>query len=133
MPLDKDAYLGTIEREGQLLAVAGERNLGGVIPACPGWTVQTVLMHLGRVYRTIAEQVGSKSTEMIRIAKSPPSEGFDAVEWFREGHGELIEILRDTDPEQPTWTWSETDSTASFYIRRMALETAVHRYDAEAG
>jgi uncharacterized protein (TIGR03083 family) len=132
MPLDKDAYLGTIEREGQLLAVAGERNLGGVIPACPGWTVQTVLMHLGRVYRTIAEQVGSKSTEMIRIAKSPPSEGFDAVEWFREGHGELIEILRDTDPEQPTWTWSETDSTASFYIRRMALETAVHRYDAEA-
>jgi uncharacterized protein (TIGR03083 family) len=132
MPLDKDAYLGTIEREGQLLAVAGERNLGGVIPACPGWTVQTVLMHMGRVYRTVAEQVRSQSTEMVRRAKTPSPDGFELIEWFREGHTDLVEALRAADPAQPAWTWSDTDATAGFYIRRMAFETAMHRYDAEA-
>src|SRR4051812_16460163 len=38
MPLDKDAYLAALEREGQLLASAGERGLGAIVLACPGWT-----------------------------------------------------------------------------------------------
>jgi uncharacterized protein (TIGR03083 family) len=132
MPFDKDVYLGAIEREGQLLAAAGERNPGGVVPACPGWTVQTLLMHLGRVYTTVAEQVRSRSTEMIRFAKTPPNEGFEPLSWFRHAHRELLDALRDADPAQPSWTWSDTDPTAGFYIRRMAHETAMHRYDAEA-
>jgi hypothetical protein len=36
MPLDKDVYLGAIEREGQLLLKAADGNLGGIIPRAPG-------------------------------------------------------------------------------------------------
>jgi hypothetical protein len=59
MPLDKDVYLGAIEREAQLLLAAADGNLGGIIPACPGWTVQTVLVHVARVYRSVAEHVAT--------------------------------------------------------------------------
>jgi uncharacterized protein (TIGR03083 family) len=106
--------------------------LGGVIPACPGWTVQTVLMHLGRVYRSVAEQVRTQSTEMIRHANTPALESIELIAWFREGHADLLDALRAAQPTQPAWTWSDDDRTAGFYFRRMALETAMHRYDAEA-
>lgn len=131
MPLAKDVYLGAIEREGQLLTSAGERSLGAVIPACPGWTVQTVLMHLGGVYRWIAEQVMSGATEMVRRTNSPSPDGFEIVEWFRESHASLLDALKQTEPDQPAWTSSD-DKTVGYYLRRMAHETAMHRYDAEA-
>jgi len=131
MPLDKDAYLGAIEREGQLLAKAGDRNLGAVVPACPGWTVQTVLVHLGRIYRSVTEHVVTRSTEMIPFTKTPSPDGFEVVEWYRESMAQLLDALRELGPDEPVWTWSD-DHTGAFYWRRMAHETAMHRYDAEA-
>ena len=131
MPLDKDVYLGAIEREGQLLAKAGDRNLGAVVPACPGWTVQTVLVHLGRVYRSVTEHVVARATEMIPFTKTPSPDGFEVVEWYRESMAQLLDALRELGPDEPVWTWSD-DHTGDFYFRRMAHETAMHRYDAEA-
>ena len=131
MPLAKDVYLGAIEREGQLLAKAGERSLGAVVPACPGWTVQSVLVHLGRVYRSVTEHVVARSTEMIPFAKTPSPDGFDVVSWYREGLDSMLEALRGIDPNEPVWSFSD-NKTAGFYFRRMAHETAMHRFDAEA-
>ena len=131
MPLAKDVYLGAIEREGQLLVIAGERNLGAVIPACPGWTVQTVLMHLARVYRSVAEHVSTGATEMIRHTNTPAPDGFELVDSFRQAHASMLDALRAADPDQPVWT-SAVDKTVGYYLRRMAHETAMHRYDAQA-
>ncbi|MEO5838441.1 MAG: maleylpyruvate isomerase family mycothiol-dependent enzyme [Acidimicrobiales bacterium] len=131
MPLDKDVYLGAIEREGQLLINAAEGNLGGIIPACPGWTVQTVLVHLGRIYRSVTEHVTTRSLEMIPFEKTPSPDSFEVLNWFRESHALLLDALRDADPSDPVWSWSD-DKTAGFYLRRMTHETAMHRYDAEA-
>jgi len=131
MPLDKDAYLAAIEREGQLLIAAADGKLGGIIPACPGWTVQTVLVHLGRVYRSATEHVVVRSTEMIPFEKTPSPDSFDVVSWYRESLDGLLGALRDTDPAEPVWSWSD-NKTAGFYLRRMAHETAMHRFDAEA-
>ena len=131
MPLAKDSYLGAIEREGELLAKAGDRNLGAIVPACPGWTVQTVLVHLGRVYRSVTEHVVARATEMIPFTKTPSPDSFDVVSWYGEGLDALLEALRGIDPGEPVWSWSD-NQTAGFYFRRMAHETAMHRYDAEA-
>jgi uncharacterized protein (TIGR03083 family) len=43
----------------------------------------------------------------------------------------LTAVLRDADPAAPAWSWG-TDGTAGFWARRMAHETAVHRWDAES-
>ncbi len=42
----------------------------------------------------------------------------------------LLEVLRDTDPGRPCWTFAG-ERTAGFWRRRQALETVVHRVDAE--
>ncbi|HUP75636.1 MAG TPA: maleylpyruvate isomerase family mycothiol-dependent enzyme [Acidimicrobiales bacterium] len=131
MPLDKDVYLGAIEQEGQLLLAAADGNLGGIIPACPGWTVQTVLVHVARVYRSVAEHVATGATDMIRYAKTPSPDSFEVVSWVRESQAMVLDALGNADPAQPVWTWSD-DKTAGFYQRRMAHETAMHRYDVEA-
>ena len=44
--------------------------------------------------------------------------------------GRTADGARRADPRQPNWTWS-SDHTAGFVIRRMAQETAVHRWDAD--
>jgi len=131
MPLDKDVYLGAIEREAEMLLNAADGNLGGIIPACPGWTVQTVLVHVGRIYRSVTEHVVKRSIEMIPFEKTPSPDSFEVVNWFRESLALLLDALRDADPADPVWSWSD-DKTAGFYFRRMAHETAMHRYDAEA-
>jgi hypothetical protein len=39
-------------------------------------------------------------------------------------------VLTDADPAAAVWTWS-SDHTVGFVVRRMAQETAVHRWDAD--
>ena len=43
---------------------------------------------------------------------------------------DLLETLTNRDPAQHCSTWSATDRTVGFWIRRMAHESAVHRVDA---
>src|SRR5262249_25762839 len=45
---------------------------------------------------------------------------------------QLVEVLAAADPGERVWNWSSIwPDTAAFWPRRMAHETAVHRYDAE--
>ncbi len=43
-----------------------------------------------------------------------------------------MELLAATDPAKSVWTFSPTDRTAQFWIRRRANETAIHRFDAQS-
>ena len=50
---------------------------------------------------------------------------------FAEAQARMLDdVLTATDPATPVWTWS-SEHDAAFVTRRMAQETAVHRYDAE--
>src|SRR5436305_715070 len=40
--------------------------------------------------------------------------------------------LETVDPRAPAWNWSLAPKAAGFWHRRMAQETAVHRWDAES-
>jgi uncharacterized protein (TIGR03083 family) len=53
------------------------------------------------------------------------------LDLFEGTAAELEAVLRAADPAQPVWTWWEADQTAGFWQRRMAHETAVHRWDAQ--
>ena len=85
----------------------------------------------GRVYRSVGRHVAERATEMIPADEIPrPPEGDAIVEWFEEGHRFVSEALAGADPDEAVWTWTG-QSTMAFYFRRMAHETAVHRWDAE--
>jgi uncharacterized protein (TIGR03083 family) len=50
--------------------------------------------------------------------------------WFHDGAADLAERFRATAPGEQVWTWS-ADHTVGFWQRMLAIEAAVHRWDAE--
>lgn len=125
------ALLAGIERESARLGAAGRAGLDAPVPACPGWTVEQVLGHVGRVYRSVREHVVRRATEPVPGREIPKPPAGDAVlAWYDEARAALLDALRTAAPDDAVWTWSD-DHRVAFYLRRMCHETAVHRYDAQ--
>ena len=132
MSIDRAAYMEALRSDGEAIAAAGRRDIDAAVPSCPGWTMHKLLAHVGRVYRSVGRHVAERATEMIPADEIPrPPEGDAIVEWFEEGHRFVSDALAGADPDDAVWTWTG-ESTMAFYFRRMAHETAVHRWDAEA-
>jgi len=134
MPLHPDRYLEVLRREGDRFADAAAGELERPVPSCPDWSVADLVAHLGVVHRHKERIVREGHTENPGIAGcEPPDDPGDLVGWYAEGLDLLHDTLRTADPDAPAWTWHAPDQTAGFWHRRMALETAVHRADAELG
>ena len=131
MAVDKDAYLESIISDSAAVAAALDADTQAQVTSCPGWDVQALAAHLGRVHRFWTAQVQSKLSTGGRVAiDDQPTDGDSA--WFIEGASELVEALEATEPDTPCWNWSGRNQTARWAIRRMAQETAVHRWDAQS-
>ena len=123
----------TIRREADAFLAAARRGLEPQVPGCPEWTVRELTHHLGSVHRFHARHI-------VRGVTDPPEKwaaelpgDADLLEWFDEGVDELLVTLRTVDLDGPAWNWApHTPQVAAFWPRRMALETAVHRWDAES-
>lgn len=111
------------------LAAIPDGQLDAPVPTCPGWTVTDLLAHVGRVHHRSLGLLGG--APFVRLdAWEPTPEGPEAVAWSREVGPQLEVVLRQLDPSTPTQTWGG-EAPAFFWIRRMAQETSLHRWDAE--
>jgi len=91
-----------------------------------------LIHHTGRVHRhkmAIVRRGGTEEPSDLAIDPPPDQDG-ELIEWYRDGVNELLATLSAADPEAPAWSWSG-DHRVAFWIRRMAQETTVHRWDAE--
>jgi uncharacterized protein (TIGR03083 family) len=152
--LDKSTYLEAIHREAGALAEAARGNLDAPVPSCPGWTVGVLVTHLTGIYAHRIKIVGSRATEnTVRSYEDldlPPEYKslFDAefdtdaagqqppappelVALFEQTAATLERTLEAATPGARAWTWWPPDQTAGFWMRRMAQETAVHRWDTQ--
>ncbi len=130
MTLTHERYLDAIEKESAALLDAARGNLDTPVPSCPEWNMSDLLGHLGEVHRFWNEMAGRALTNPRDSEDHDPPEGVDLIEWFGEGPGLLVGTLADADLEQPMWSWSPVKKVG-FVPRRMAQETAVHRWDAQ--
>lgn len=125
-------YVDSLRRDGRTLGAAAARDLRADVPSCPGWDVRELVRHTGGVHRfwgqIVAEQLDdpSKGDEPF-----VPDSDDDLLPWFVQGVEWLARVLESADPSMPVWSWS-TRKEAGFVQRRMAQETAVHRWDAQA-
>jgi len=128
-----DEYIAVIERDGRALADAAEAaGMDAVVAACPGWTVTSLVAHVGEVHdfwRRIAHEQLDDPAKMQR--EVPELEGDALLAWYRAGVDQLVSVLAASDPSTPVWSWA-TQKDVAFIQRRMAQETIVHRWDAEA-
>jgi len=130
--LDYEAHIAALSRNCDFIYDAIDDALAAPVPSCPDWRLSDLIEHLGQVFtfwRVQLEAADSdKRSEPEARAVMP---GSDPRARFEEAGAKLEEALAHHEPGEPCWNWSGEDLTARWVARRMALETAVHRFDAE--
>ncbi|MFD7414958.1 maleylpyruvate isomerase N-terminal domain-containing protein [Kitasatospora purpeofusca] len=133
------AHIDALRHEGGLLADAAARTeLDAPVPTCPEWRLRDLVLHTGHVHRWATTHLRDgrptpmdEASQQAIWAETPD----DAVlvDWFRAGHGALVDTLLAAPADLDCWTFLPTATgPLAFWARRQAHETAVHRIDADA-
>lgn len=131
--MELHAYLGHVRHDGAALAEAARRAPDAAVPTCPGWDMTALVGHVGGVHRWVTGMLAARSAERGPFPE-PPAGGAVVLAWYTEGLGALLAELEAVraDPDTPVWNWFDRrPAPARFWVRRMAHETAVHRWDAQ--
>lgn len=100
------------------------------VAACPGWTVADLLGHHAGVFCFATAQLRAEpGSELVPF--DPPDETVPPLEMFRLAADALLAELVAVDPAEHRPTWAGAPRS-EWYWRRMAQETAIHRFDAQA-
>jgi uncharacterized protein (TIGR03083 family) len=130
----KDFWLASLRADGPAFrAAVAEAPLDAPVPSCPGWTVADLAGHLAAVYGFVVSHVtrGETTRPPGKAADFQPPAGADVLAFWDERFTELQATLEALDTELPAWNWAPQAKKAGFWHRRMAHETAVHRWDAQ--
>lgn len=123
-------YLDLLREESAVLAaIAPERTID-VVPHIEGWTVGTVIGHTGWVANFAALSLQTTPDTPPRRSSVPePPLGDDVLPWFSTARDTILKELETTDLDaiRPTFTGPKP---ARWWLRRLAHETAMHRWDA---
>jgi uncharacterized protein (TIGR03083 family) len=146
--LNKDAHLHALQENYDAMAAAARQGLEPQVPGCPAWSVGGLMGHMVLVYANWNAKVrgwrGGKGLEREDLDVYPgyaewaeadfPGESTPAqiLDWLDEVYGQLYQALAAADPGDTVQTWFPPNQTAGFVQRRMAQETAVHRWDAQS-
>jgi uncharacterized protein (TIGR03083 family) len=129
-----DRLLAEIEAStAKLAGIVSEHDPGMHVPTCPDWTLRKLATHVGRVHRWAAEIVGTRATEAIPFAAAPdgvsPDDPVAQAAWLAAGAQRVTDAIRSAGTD-PVWAFGAI-VPATFWARRQAHETMVHRADAE--
>ena len=131
MLLTPEESLAALRAEGGALAAASAGRLGTPVPACPDWSVWDLVEHTGSVHRWAATVVeGGGRVRRRELPAGPPGDA--VLDWFAEGLERLTGVLLASDPARRVWSFAVgSPSTVAWWVRRMAQETGMHRWDVE--
>ena len=134
----KDFWLAALRVEGSafLAAVSDPGVLSAQAPSCPDWNVGDLVRHLGAVYHRTRMNAGSAGADdnwgpVVIPDEAPSATDASVVDWFAAEFSQVVAHLDELDPDLPTWNWAPQARVAAFWHRRMAHETAIHRWDAQ--
>jgi uncharacterized protein (TIGR03083 family) len=131
--MDYPRFINVIRADTDRAADAGEvAGLAAPVPTCPGWTVDDLTLHMGRVQRlwTGVVRSGSMAPPDFSVMTAAAPDGDERFEWVRAGGHGLADALAATPEDTPAWTF-DGSNTVRFWARRQAHEVTIHRCDAE--
>jgi uncharacterized protein (TIGR03083 family) len=135
--VDVPNWINSLRADGDLLAdVAAGTRLDAQVPGCPDWRVRDLVGHVGRVHRWARTIVADKIDEdgfgkLKELMSSATPEDDLLVDWFRTGHRDLVDTLAAAPADLECFTFMPSATPLTFWARRQAHETAVHRVDVE--
>ncbi|TQF65589.1 hypothetical protein FK531_21055 [Rhodococcus spelaei] len=126
-----DQHLDLLRTEGLRLAAMPADALGAPVPTVPGWTLERVVRHTGKVHRWVRATLAAGPDAQLDGAAGLESlpHGRDCLPAYRDALDALLAelVAHDVDRAAPTFAGP---GTIRFWMRRQAHEVAVHRVDA---
>jgi uncharacterized protein (TIGR03083 family) len=126
-----ERYLASLGRDGEALAAASEGNLDARVPGCPGWDVADLVWHTGGVHHFWGSIARGALQDPEKVERPERPSRDRLITWYRDTLTATESALKTADPSAPVWTWT-LEKDVAWIRRRMAQETAVHRWDAES-
>lgn len=127
--MDHRLQIEHLRADSATLLAACSSDPNAEVPSCPGWRRHDLLAHVGGVHSWARAQLEIGNGERVKMsAVERPPEGPVLPGWFEAGAGSLVAALEVMDIEATWPTWAGPQP-GSFFPRRMAQETAVHRWD----
>ncbi len=125
-------YRAALQREVALFVRASRTDLTAQVVHCPEWTVADLTWHMCgvlRFWRAIGTgEITSPADEARVDYERVPDDELAAL--LEHEAAEITNTVYDIEPATPVWSWS-AQKDVGFVQRRMAQESAVHRWDAE--
>jgi uncharacterized protein (TIGR03083 family) len=124
--MQRPLYIASVQADADRLVSVASGALDRPVPSCPGWNVERLVGHLGRTHRWVTSWVSRGSGTELE-----PAPAGDAVrDWCRSGTAGLVAALEAAPAGGEVQSWAGPQP-AGFWHRRMAIETALHRWDGE--
>ena len=115
-----------------LSPAAAGTDWGRPIPHCPEWDAAELVRHTGSVLEWMGAIITSRERVIRRTLDPAPDQPADPSAWYLSTLDRTLNLLASTDPESTTWTFSTPGNRrVAWWIRRLAVEVAVHRWDVE--
>ncbi|MBV9659658.1 MAG: maleylpyruvate isomerase N-terminal domain-containing protein [Acidimicrobiales bacterium] len=131
--MDPASHLASLEADSATFAELAPAHLDRAVPGCPGWDVARLAGHLGAVYSWAAGAVGSGGARPERERATPPDGHDELIGWFVSQRQAVLAALRAQDPGAPAWVFlPSSPQTVAWWLRRQAMETAIHLYDLQS-
>lgn len=134
--LSHDRYCDEILAQTALIrALVGDADLGADVPTCPGWTLATLIRHIGGNLRTVGTAVRTgeavdRPDEQVPDLAGPAGDDPATLDaWFAEGVAGYVEAMRKAGPEDQAQVWGIPWSSL-LWVRRGVHDVLIHRADA---
>ncbi len=124
-------YLEETRKQAAALRVAAvAAGPGAKVPTCPGWTVHRLVGHIARVHTQVALSLDADPAGDSPRTERPPEDWDELLAFWDAALDTMLTGLAERGPGQSAWAFAHFSGT-SFWARRQAHETAMHRLDAE--
>jgi uncharacterized protein (TIGR03083 family) len=130
--VETSTLLSAAEDDARALLAAAETDWGRLVPHCPAWDGAGLVRHTGGIFLWMAAIVTSGERVSRRTVDPAPGDPADLAAWYLVSLDRALAALRVADPGALTWTFSSTgDRRMAWWCRRLAVEVAIHRWDAQ--
>jgi|TARA_B110000438_G_scaffold133857_1_gene129596 uncharacterized protein (TIGR03083 family) len=132
-------YEKLFQKNAAVITESAKGNLDASVPAVAGWTLRELTIHIGGVWAFVSRSVAQGrsidpehgvATWGMAQANRPTTENLAA--WHSLQAQNLQKVIYSLKPEQNVWSSNLMDPTASYWMRRMCVEAAIHRWDAQS-
>jgi uncharacterized protein (TIGR03083 family) len=124
-------HLDLIRAEGTALGRAARIDPTRPVPRYPGWSIADLVVHVGSVHRRTLRILVERAQEPVDRVYPDTDEPDELLAWYDDGLEAMTDAFAASDLGMEVWGLVPS-CNVGWWQRRMAVETSIHRWDAQS-